>query len=102
MESIRAKLAQRESFSVGVWRTRDAKRRGLMLADLAQHHRFVGMRGDSVLAWLGPSECYHVQDGFPCYRLEMGGKRYELRMTLRQEPLPQRVSDVDLDGVGTR
>ena len=79
----RAVAAGRDSFSIPVWRAGDLDIRGHMLADLARNHRFVGLSRDSTVALLGPSECYVVQDGDPCYRVELRGRAYDLQLPVK-------------------
>lgn len=67
-----------------------------MLADLVLRRRLVGQPGSEIVALLGSSECYVVQDGDPCYRLAIRGRVYELQLPVRYWESPGRVRALDL------
>ena len=73
-------------FDAQVWRSGDAAKRGQMVADLARRHRFIGMHPDSVKARLGPSDCYVIQDGEPCYRVRLGHSDFNLEFHFHASP----------------
>jgi hypothetical protein len=80
-----------------VWRSGDQVKRGPMVADLARRHHFIGMRPDSVHARLGPSDCYYVQDGWPCYQLRLGHSDFQLVFPVDESRRPLRVVAVQLN-----
>lgn len=85
-------------FDAQVWRTGDAVKRGQMVADLARRSRFIGMHQDSVIARLGPSECYVNQDREPCYRLRLGHSDFQLEFHSHASPA-QRILGIGLNKV---
>lgn len=95
-DALRILTAPRDSFAVDSWRSGDPERRGRMLADLVLRRRLVGQAPSEIGALLGPSECYVVQDGDPCYRLAIRGRVYELQLPVRYWESPVRVRALDL------
>ena len=67
-----------------------------MLEDLARRHRLVGLPRDSVTALLGPIQCYVVQDGDPCYRVQLEGVYYEFQLPVKYWEPGARVHSIDL------
>ena len=69
---------------------------GQMLADLARKQNFVGMHRDSIEQVLGPSDCYEVQDGWPCYQVQLGDRLYQFTIALNDPAKPGHVSSIYL------
>jgi hypothetical protein len=87
----------RSPFNHTDWISGNAQRRGEMLADLMTRHNFVGIHRDSVMVLLGKSDCYAVQDGWPCYTVRLGKRTYQLGLLLNDPKNPGHVSAVGLD-----
>lgn len=84
------------TFSAQAWRAGDVRARGKMVADLIGPRRFVGMRPDSLIAFLGTPDCNQFQRQLPCYRIRLGEHNYELQFPLEARGNPPRVLGVRL------
>ena len=87
----------REPFDATHWANGHPVRRGWMLADMLMRHSFNGAHADSVRQILGRSNCYAVQDGWPCYELQLGERQYQLVFLLNDSKAPGHVSHVYLE-----
>lgn len=84
-------------FSAQVWRTGGVDKRGQMVADLVGPRRFIGMRPDSVIAFLGTPDCNEFQPLVPCYRLRFGHSNFELQFPVHSSRNPPRILAVRLN-----
>lgn len=76
-------------FGTRAWRLADLELRGRMLADLGRSRALVGRPAAEVKGLLGPSECYLLQDGEPCYRVRVDGEPlYFVLPVARSGPRP--------------
>lgn len=85
-----------DSFDLHAWAAGNRTQRGQMLADLARKQKFVGMHRDSIEQVLGPSDCYEVQDGWPCYQVQLGDSLYRFAIVLNDPAKPTHVSSISL------
>lgn len=68
-----------------------------MVADLGRSYSLVGRTAGEVERLLGPSECYLIQDGEPCYNVQISGARFYLMLPVtRSGPRPWTVLKVRL------
>jgi hypothetical protein len=84
-------------FTPAAWRGADPAARGRMLASLATQHRLVGLPRDSVVALLGPGQCYVLYDDEPCYWLLLGGQPTQLAFGVNHSDAPGRIVSVSLE-----
>jgi hypothetical protein len=96
LDSRVVKQHSRVRFDPEAWHAGDPATRGAMVADLLRRHRFRGRDRDSVAAFLGPSTCYAGQEYFNCFRLELGGRQYQLELITDHEGVTREVVSVGL------
>jgi len=60
------------------WRVADPQRRGRMIKNLFNRHKFIGKKVNIINSMLGDGDCYINYEHTPCYELNYEGGYYYL------------------------